>query len=238
MVDSIVDAEETLCFTPRFLATTMLKQAWHCSYGLSKTVVDFVELFHLDGLVLGVRSSSSRDIPVLLKVERELLLDFLGVDGGRDFLPSLVEHRQHGVVHIVVEQHDAFLGRADEVGNKGVGVEDLPVEEDPLRWLLAGIKATEDFVDALVGNYLVLLDVFKTLEDGGAMMMLSATSNLNNPNARPSLSRIVPTCPPFFTKLASNSIGLERKSTFGNICPNNSFHCSKSNIDDSICFNS
>ena len=132
MVDSIVDAEET--------------------------VVDFVELFHLDGLVLGV---------VLLKVERELLLDFLGVDGGRDFLPSLVEHRQHGVVHIVVEQHDAFLGRADEVGSKGVGVEDLPVEEDPLRWLLAGIKATEDFVDALVGNYLVLLDVFKTLEDGG-----------------------------------------------------------------------
>lgn len=102
MVDSIVDAEET--------------------------VVDFVELFHLDGLVLGV---------VLLKVERELLLDFLGVDGGRDFLPSLVEYRQHGVVHIVVEQHDAFLGRADEVGNKGVGVEDLPVEEDPLR-LAAG----------------------------------------------------------------------------------------------------
>ena len=42
MVDGIVDAEET--------------------------VVDFVELFHLDGLVLGV---------VLLKVERELLLDFL-----------------------------------------------------------------------------------------------------------------------------------------------------------------
>ena len=80
MVDGIVDAEET--------------------------VVDFVELFHLDGLVLGV---------MLLKVERELLLDLLGVDGGRDFLPSLVEHRQHGVVHIVVEQYDAFLGRADKV---------------------------------------------------------------------------------------------------------------------------
>ena len=84
MIDGIVDAEET--------------------------VVDFVELFHLDGLVLGVRSSSSRGIPVLLKVERELLFDFLCVDGGRDFLPSLVEHRQHGVVHIVIEQNDAFLG--------------------------------------------------------------------------------------------------------------------------------
>ena len=68
-----------------------------------ETVVDFVKLFHLDGLVLGV---------MFCKVERELLLDFLCVDGGRDFLPSFVEHRQHGVVHIVIEQHDAFLGRA------------------------------------------------------------------------------------------------------------------------------
>lgn len=141
------------------------------------------------------------------------------------YMGALLQYVTHGWKHF-------------RVGNKGVGVEDLPVEEDPLRWLLAGIKATEDFVDALVGNYLVLLDVFKTLEDGGAMMMLSATSNLNNPNARPSLSRIVPTCPPFFTKLASNSIGLERYSTFGNICPNNSFHFSKSNLYDSICFNS
>ena len=55
MIDGIVDAEET--------------------------VVDFVELFHLDGLVLGV---------VLLKIERELLFDFLCVDCGRDFLPSLL----------------------------------------------------------------------------------------------------------------------------------------------------
>ena len=96
-----------------------------------ETVVDFVELFHLDGSVLGV---------VLLKVERELLLDLLGVDGGGDFLPSLVEHRQHGVVHIIVKQHDTLLGRADEVRNEGVGVEDLPVEEDALLRLLAGIR--------------------------------------------------------------------------------------------------
>lgn len=72
-----------------------------------ETVMHFVERLHLDGLVLDV---------VLLKVERELLLDLLGVDGGGDFLPSLVEHRQHGVVNIIVEQHDAFLGRADEFG--------------------------------------------------------------------------------------------------------------------------
>lgn len=106
MIDGVVDAEEA--------------------------VVDLVELFHLNGLVLGV---------MLLKVERELLFDFLCVDGSRDFLPSLVEHCQHSVVHIVrstssrgipVEQYDAFLGRADKVGNEGVGIEDLPVEEDAL----------------------------------------------------------------------------------------------------------
>ena len=175
-----VDAEETLCFTPRFLATTMLKQAWHCSYGLSKTVVDLVVELHLDGLVLCVRSSSSRGIPVLLKVKRELLLDFPGVDGGRDFLPSLVEHRQHGVVHIVrstssrgtpVEQHDAFLGRTNKVGNKGVGVEDLPVEKDALRWLLAGIEQLEDLFNPMVGVglvcgqlQLVVLDDLQPLE--------------------------------------------------------------------------
>ena len=88
MIDGVVDAEEA--------------------------VVDLVELFHLNGLVLGV---------MLLKVERELLFDFLCVDGSSDFLLTLVEHCQHSVVHIVVEQYDAFLGRADKVGNEGVGIE-------------------------------------------------------------------------------------------------------------------
>lgn len=55
MIDGIVDAKET--------------------------VVDLVEPFHLDGLVLGV---------MLLKVERELLLDLLGVDGGGNLLLVLL----------------------------------------------------------------------------------------------------------------------------------------------------
>ena len=126
MIDGAVDAEKTLCFTPRFLATTMLKQTWHCSYGLSKKVVDFVELFHLDGLVLGVRSSSSRGIPV--------------------------------------EQHDAFLCRADVVGNEGVGVEDLPVEEDALMWLYIRLKHLKYLVDAFVGFYLMIFNIGETLE--------------------------------------------------------------------------
>ena len=88
------------------------------------SVVNPVELLHLDGLVLCV---------VLFEVEQKLLLDLLGVDGGRHLSLALVEHRQHGIVDIVVEENDALLGRADEVGNKSVGIEDLPIEEDALN---------------------------------------------------------------------------------------------------------
>ena len=59
------------------------------------------------------------------KVERELLRDALGVDGGSYFRLALVEHRQNGIVDIVVEEDDVLFGRADEVGDKGVGIEDL-----------------------------------------------------------------------------------------------------------------
>lgn len=92
---------------------------------------------------------------MLRKVERKLLFDLLGVDGGRHLsfadvalarknerVPfalalrnvglALVEHRQNGIVDIVVEEDDVLFGRADEVGDKGVGIEDLAVEEDTL----------------------------------------------------------------------------------------------------------
>jgi len=64
-------------------------------------VVDFVEGLHLDRLILGV---------VLREVERELLRDTLGVDGGRHLRLPLVEYRQHGVIDIVVEKDDVLLG--------------------------------------------------------------------------------------------------------------------------------
>ena len=86
-------------------------------------VVDPVKLLHIYGLVLCV---------VLRKVERQLLLNFLCVDGGRHFGPTLVKHRQHSIINIVVEKDDTLFRRADEVGNKSVGVENLSVEEDAL----------------------------------------------------------------------------------------------------------
>ena len=86
-------------------------------------VVDLVELLHVDGLVLGI---------VFRKVKRQLLFDFLGVDGSRHLGLAFVEHRQHGIINIVIKENNALSRRADEVGNKGVGVENLSVEEDAL----------------------------------------------------------------------------------------------------------
>ena len=59
------------------------------------------------------------------EVERELLRNAFAVDGDRDLRLALVEHRQNGIIDIVVEEDDALLGRADKVGDKGVGIEDL-----------------------------------------------------------------------------------------------------------------
>ena len=86
-------------------------------------VVNTVVLLHIDSLVLSI---------MFRKVERKLLLDLLGVDGGRNLGLALVEHSQNGIVHIVIEEDDALLGRADEVGNKSVGIENLSVEENSL----------------------------------------------------------------------------------------------------------
>jgi len=66
-----------------------------------EAVVDFVEGLYLNGLILGV---------VLREVERELLRDALGVDGGRHLCLPLVEYRQYGIIDIVVEEDDALLG--------------------------------------------------------------------------------------------------------------------------------
>ena len=107
-------------------------------------VVNLVILFHIDGLVLGI---------VLCKVERKLLLDFLCVDGGRNLRFPLIKHRQDGIIYIVVEKDDVLLCRADEVRNEGVGIEDLPVEEDTLCG--SGVFLVESFED--FSNLIVVL---------------------------------------------------------------------------------
>ena len=118
-----------------------------------KAVVGAVERHHLDRAVLRI---------VLGDIERELLRDSLGVDFCIDVLFAFVEERQHGVVNIVVEQNDTFLGGADEVGNKSMSVEDLTIEEDTLLW---GFEQLEHTVDAMVSGYLVLFKGVETLED-------------------------------------------------------------------------
>lgn len=122
-----------------------------------KAVVGAVEHGHGDWAVLGV---------VLGDVKRQLLRNSLGVYLCYNVLFAFVEECQHGVVNIIVEQDNAFLGGAYEVGNERMGIEDLAVEEDALCRLLAGFEQLENEVNALIGGNLVLLNVFNSLENG------------------------------------------------------------------------
>ena len=62
-----------------------------------KPVVDFVEQFHLNGLILGI---------VLRKVEGELLRDALGVDGGSHLRLPLVKLMVHSLRVFFLNQNE------------------------------------------------------------------------------------------------------------------------------------
>lgn len=61
-----------------------------------ESVVYLLEGLQVDGLVLSI---------VLRKVERNLLRDALGVNGGQNLGFTLVEHRQDGIIYIVAEKN-------------------------------------------------------------------------------------------------------------------------------------
>ena len=56
------------------------------------------------------------------------------VDGGRDFGISLAQHRQRGLVDVVVDEDDGAFRLFDEADNLHVSVEDLAIEEDAFYW--------------------------------------------------------------------------------------------------------
>ena len=78
-----------------------------CVVDTEVAVMNTVELLHVDGLVLGV---------MFINVERQLLPDLPGVDGGGYLGVTLVEHRQNGIINIIVEKHNALIRRANQVG--------------------------------------------------------------------------------------------------------------------------
>ena len=76
----------------------------------------------------------SRVLPVVtLDVKPEGVGDVPGDDRGTDIVGPFGEHLQHRVVHIIVDEDDAILRRADEVRREGVRVENLPVAEYTLH---------------------------------------------------------------------------------------------------------
>lgn len=106
----------------------------------------------------------SRVLPVVtLDVKPEGVGDVPGDDRGTDIVSPLGEHLQHRVVHIVVNEDDAFLCRADEVRREGVRIENLSVAEDTLHRGQCGAHEEGDF---LFGVADTLLQSFKSLVDG------------------------------------------------------------------------
>jgi len=76
-----------------------------------KSIVGLLEGFDCDGWVLCV---------VLFEVEGELLGNSFGKNGGGDAFPAFGQQGEDCVVHVVVDQKQAFFRLANEVGGKSV----------------------------------------------------------------------------------------------------------------------
>ena len=78
-----------------------------------------------DGWVLLIMSC---DVKLLL------IWQLTGVDGGRYVGIALAEHRQGGLVDVVVDKDDWMFSLFDKADNLHVSVEDLAIEEDAFYW--------------------------------------------------------------------------------------------------------
>ena len=72
---------------------------------------------------------------MLVKVKLQLRCNLLCIDCGRHTRIAFAQHKQHGIIDIVVNQKKGFSGRPDKVCSKLVGIEYLSVIEDTFhRW--------------------------------------------------------------------------------------------------------
>ena len=68
-----------------------------------------------------------------VKLELSHILRLLtSVDGGRDVVITIAEHRQGIDVDVVIYEDDGCLGLFDKADDMDIGIEDLPVVEDAL----------------------------------------------------------------------------------------------------------
>ena len=86
-----------------------------------ESVVRFVELLNLDGRVLCV---------VFLEIKRQLARDILCQYGSLHAFLALVQHRQHAVINIIINQYDSFLRSTNQVIHKRICVKNLSIEEN------------------------------------------------------------------------------------------------------------
>lgn len=107
-----------------------------------EAVVGVFEFFHRYGGVLLV---------VFFEVEGKLPGNRLGVDCGGDILFAFGEQGEDGVVDVVINQDEAFVGLADEVGHEGMGVVHLTIVENALLGWFGGFEGLKDFFEMGVG---------------------------------------------------------------------------------------
>ena len=101
-----------------------------------ESVVGILEGVDLDGRVLRV---------VFVEVESDLLGNALGVDACGDTFFAFGQEREDGVVDIIINQNEAFFGRANEFGDEGVGIMHLPVIKNALLGFSKGIRNGQAF---------------------------------------------------------------------------------------------
>lgn len=72
---------------------------------------------------------------VFVKVKLKLCRNLLRINSGRHTRIAFAQHKQYGIIDIVVYQKKGFSGRSDKVYSKLVGIEYLSVIEDTFhRW--------------------------------------------------------------------------------------------------------
>ena len=92
-----------------------------------ESVVCAVKLLNLNGRVLRI---------VFLKIKRQLTRDILCVNNRFHAFVPLIQHRQHAIIHIVVDKHNAFLCLTDTLVDKGISIKNLTIIENALFRLL------------------------------------------------------------------------------------------------------
>lgn len=130
-----------------------------------ETVVRISEGFYSDRRVLLV---------VLFEIKGELLGQLFGIDRSGYVLFTFGKEGEYGVVDVVIDQNDAFLGLANKAGNKAVRIVDLTVVKDAFAGRFGGLEGVKNTVEVFFSfdlkGELPLFHRIEACEDAGIVL--------------------------------------------------------------------